>query len=256
MKIITSPLFRESAILERIEKTVTEKNLSPGRFIKLSLELEKLVPNGLFGQRIENVKKQLFERGVSIIFERAQDLGKLVHKGDLPSLAAKVDAMKNLLLSLEKMDRPDHGFIKCAKEFIEYASKMLKNEKWNDQMLTTLLTQLAESIEILQSNREQITPEQADFIMELFDIAELIHTKRELGGKFTEVLGQLPADKRKKILLNQDDLEQLKVVLVEIGHELAGIAFKRNQAEEWFKDLEQYIETPHLHLTDASMIQG
>lgn len=102
----------------------------------------------------------------------------------------------------------------------------------------------------LNEQKKQITPDEASFIMEIFEVAELIHTKRELGN-LKEILEQLPADKRKKILLNQKNLEQLKIVLVELGHELAGVSFKRNQAKEWFQDLEQYLEPSF-----ESMIQG
>ncbi|HSX03225.1 MAG TPA: hypothetical protein VLG76_00685 [Rhabdochlamydiaceae bacterium] len=257
-------IFRDTAILESVEETLQETDLSPDAIYEISEALESLdkkvsdFSNTGFRGRIQTAKKQLVDREISVILTRARDLEKSVLRNDFTSLAAKVDALKNSLEAFKaRHGEEGYSFIEEAQAFLDCASEMIAHPESNNKALKAQLEALFENLSEMLSERlrKEIPPEEADLIFELFELAEALHHKQEIKNKLQDLKSRLKSKSQvEKIDLSQGNDEKLKTVLLEVGHEIAGKPFE-GDTQEWFRELDQYSETPSFVFNNG-MIQA
>lgn len=273
MDIQSLNIFTASAALEQIERDLKNQQLPEEKLPELAGALDAINSKtkewaqsdfplfSEFTDRIKAAKKQLFNRDVTLILNRAKDLEKVGSK-DIAAIAVKVDALKEAVLSFEERYGSDYFFTEYANEFIECASAMIHEEKWNSKEFKGRIQELSETLlELLEENKDKITPDMQDIIMELFDIASLIRfpTKQSEGKrKLNELLALLPKEQKKKILQDRNNIEKLKLTLLQVGHELAGLAlpFEKENMDKWFEEADQYAEVPNFVYQNEGMIRA
>lgn len=252
MRIESTDIFRNTAVLEQVEEQLQETDIPLEIISDISETLEGLdkkvsnLSTDDFKKRIQTAKKTLVDREISVILSSAKELEVSVLNNDLTRIASKVNALKNSLKSFEKRHGTEYGFVKEAKAFIECADKMTA-KKGASKVLKEKLERAYEKLTETLSERlrKEIPPEEAELIFDLFDLAEAVHNhKQGIEGKLEDLKSRLKSKNQvAKIDRSLGNEEKLKTVLLEVGHELAGKPFE-GDTKEWFKELDQYADTP------------
>ncbi len=249
---IEANLFREAAVLEQVEKSLEEQGeLTPDALSEISEALESLDTG--FRDRVISAKKKLVDREISLILSRAKDLESSVTDNHLDQVAAKVDALKNSLLSFENRHGDDYSFIHEAHAFLDCVEKLQEHNGFDNALLKKKLDAL---VDLLSARlQKEIPPEEAELIFDLFELAEAVHHhKKGIEERLLDLKSRLKSKNQViKIDRSQDNDDTLKKVLLEVGHEIAGKTFE-GDTEGWFKELDQYTETPSFVFRNSTIL--
>lgn len=201
--------------LEKLRQTAVETQATSKQFFSQLEETENQV---IF--LYKEIEEGFENYEISLISKEALELGKGFEKGNMGSIAKKIDSLKHNIQFLFQHRRPSmqhRRIIQLALQLttsIHEAMQNKENKTQNFQAIA-LIRELLEKA--LQEANNMIDPEEGEIAMELCEIAELYAQKKPEAGKKLREIGYLLNSEQQRQLegafLQNKNMEEVLLTL-------------------------------------------
>lgn len=169
------------------------------------------------------IEERFEECEISLISKEALELSSSLGSGKMTQVAKKIDSIKHNVHFLFQHRRPSlqhRKIIHLALKLVDHASDLLKeghppaaDHLKTTQILQTLLTEILQRIEPFPDTQE------AELVMELYEIADLIYQKQETEGllKLKLIQNKLSKPQQRRLDAMNNSPEELIGSLLEIA---------------------------------------
>lgn len=156
---------------------------------------------------------------VSLIAKDALDLGTLLEKGQMTQVAAAVDKLKGRIQFLSENRRPSLQSNKIIHLANKMAQQAILPHAERAKLYSLKLVQMLRSMieETMTQTEELLFPEEAELIMELYEIADLFahHHLNDARRRLRPLLDCLPKHAQK--CMDELDSEKCAQLLIDIA---------------------------------------
>ena len=251
--IISDNIFQNfcklSQKVQKLEGQVQEETVTQKKRVQMHKELESLQKtmhtlrdNAAHAQRgarqlfsqIEEMESQIIslcrkveERfedfEISLISKEAIDLSQSLTTGKMEEIASQVHELRHNVLFLFKHRRPSlqhRKIIHLALKLTDYADEILQTSKAASKVHLQLILHLKMLLmQAVFQTDTFVDPEEAELAMELYEIADLVHHKREKEGyvRLNLIRCRLTSGQRARLDAAMNVPKEMMKILLEIA---------------------------------------